>query len=75
MDSTYEVTHVLTTTINDTCDLHEFTIPKTTNSTALLPVYLPVQADLSDYGGTEDGWVLYNFFQEWVHGHLVTRFF
>lgn len=55
---------MLATTINDTCDLHEFTIPKTTNSTALLPVYLPVQADLSAYNGTEDGWVLYNFFQE-----------
>ncbi|TFY58012.1 hypothetical protein EVJ58_g6673 [Rhodofomes roseus] len=64
MDSTYAVTHVLATTFNDTCDLHEFTIPKVTNSTALLPVYWPVQADLSDYGGTEDGWVLYNFFQE-----------
>ncbi|KAI0711880.1 ASST-domain-containing protein [Fomitopsis betulina] len=63
-DSTYEVTHVLTTTINNTSDLHEFTIPKTTNSTALLPVYLPVQADLSEYNGTEDGWVLYNLFQE-----------
>lgn len=55
---------MLTTTINNTSDLHEFTIPKTTNSTALLPVYLPVQADLSEYNGTEDGWVLYNLFQE-----------
>ncbi|KZT05241.1 uncharacterized protein LAESUDRAFT_235812 [Laetiporus sulphureus 93-53] len=64
LDSTYAVTHVLTTSINDTSDLHEFTIPITTNSTALIPAYLPVQANLSEYGGTENGWVLANFFEE-----------
>ncbi|KAF2835004.1 hypothetical protein M501DRAFT_999555 [Patellaria atrata CBS 101060] len=43
-------------------DFHEFTI--TQDDTALFPLYIPKQYDLSSVGGPSDGWVLDSMFQE-----------
>ena len=43
-------------------DMHEFSI--TDNDTAIISIYAPVRADLTEVGGPVDGWMLDNFFQE-----------
>ena len=46
-------------------DMHEFSI--TDNDTAIIFIYAPVRADLTEVGGPVDGWMLDNFFQESNH--------
>lgn len=43
-------------------DIHEFHI--TPDDTALMTIYYPQPADLTSFGGPEDGWLLDSIFQE-----------
>jgi Arylsulfotransferase (ASST) len=43
-------------------DLHELLI--TPDDHALVTIYTPKQADLTEFGGASDGWIFENVFQE-----------
>ncbi|KAL5449465.1 hypothetical protein PMIN06_006845 [Paraphaeosphaeria minitans] len=57
-----EIAHFSAVGYEGLSDLHEFTI--TPDDTALVIVYTPKQADLSDVGGDQDGWIFECIFQE-----------
>lgn len=57
-----EIAHFSPVGYENLGDIHEFTI--TSDDTALVLVYTPKQADLSELGGAEDGWIFENIFQE-----------
>ncbi|KAJ4393227.1 hypothetical protein N0V93_002435 [Gnomoniopsis smithogilvyi] len=66
LDETYQVIKkvepVKTSGHNLQGDIHEFHI--TPDDTALMTVYYPQPADLTSFGGPEDGWLLDSIFQE-----------
>ncbi|KAL5380056.1 hypothetical protein DPSP01_008093 [Paraphaeosphaeria sporulosa] len=57
-----EIAHFSAVGYEELSDLHEFTI--TSDDTALVIIYTPKQADLSDVGGEKDGWIFDCIFQE-----------
>ncbi|KAF2442176.1 hypothetical protein P171DRAFT_433735 [Karstenula rhodostoma CBS 690.94] len=57
-----EIAHFSAVGYKELSDLHEFSI--TTDDTALVIIYTPKQADLSDVGGDQDGWIFDCVFQE-----------
>ncbi|KAJ3489459.1 hypothetical protein NLG97_g5988 [Lecanicillium saksenae] len=62
MDDTYTIRHNISAPGFKYGDMHEFEL--TSNGTALLTIYDPTPADLSEVGGAAKGYILDGIFQE-----------
>jgi hypothetical protein len=63
LDQSYaEIAHFSAVGYEGLSDIHEFSI--TDDDTALVTIYTPKPADLSDVGGDKDGWIFECLFQE-----------